>query len=138
MHQINVGCVPNLQQHNRQIAGNRIAPQARLSPAVVAQHRSLGPQRRVGVEDGTGKPPKTLCVSLRGIELPQDYLAVGPCKIKDAVCQMAILILVDQLQAAVTSFADARNQVGGGGLSRVEIDLVADCDNGIKNRPLTA
>src|SRR5579859_3425046 len=138
MHQIDVGCIRNLQQHNRQITGNCIAPQARLSPAVIAQHGSFGPQRRVGVEDGTSEPPKILRVGLRRIELAQEYLAVGPCKIKDAVCQMAILIFVNQLQAAVASLPDARDQIGGSRLPWVKTDQVADCDNGIENRALAA
>jgi len=73
--------------------------------------------------------PVTLCISFSGVELPQEHLAMCPGKVKNAICQVSVLILVHQLQAAVARFAHAGNQVGSCGLPWFQRDMVADSNN---------
>ena len=50
-HQIDIGRIFNLQQHDRQIAGNGVAPQTGLPAAVLDEDARVGAQRGIGVDD---------------------------------------------------------------------------------------
>jgi hypothetical protein len=54
-HQFDVGRVADLQQHDRQIAGYRVAPQPGLPAPVPGDDGGIGAQRGVRVSDGTGQ-----------------------------------------------------------------------------------
>ena len=54
-HQIDIGRVADLQQHDRQIAGNGVAPEAGLPAAVLDEDARVGAQRGIGVDDGAGQ-----------------------------------------------------------------------------------
>ena len=50
-HQVDIGRIFNLQQHNRQIAGNGVAPETGLPPVVLDEDARIGAQRGIGVDD---------------------------------------------------------------------------------------
>ena len=54
-YQLNVRQVADLQQHNGQIAGNHIAPQAGLPATIPADHARVRTQTSIGIDDGTCK-----------------------------------------------------------------------------------
>ena len=110
-HQIDIGRVADLQQHDRQVARNGVAPQAGLPAAVLEENARVGAQRGIGVDDRAGKTPIELRVGLGGIDLPQDHLAMGPRQIEDAIREAPILVFLDQAQGGVAGLADARDDV---------------------------
>ena len=95
-YQIDIGRVSDLQQHDRQIAGNGVAPQAGLPAAVPAENARVGAQRGIGIDYRAGKVSVELRVGLRGVELPQDHLAMGPRQIEDAIRETPILVFLDK------------------------------------------
>ena len=95
-YQIDIGRVCNLQQHNRQIAGNRVAPQAGLPAAVLDENARVGAQRGIGVDHGGGQVCIELRIGFRGIELPQDHLGVCPRQIEGAIRETPILVFIDK------------------------------------------
>ena len=137
-HQIDIGRVSDLQQHDRQIAGNGVAPQAGLPAAVLAEDARVGAQRGIGVDDGAGKVSIELRVGLRGIELPQDHLAMGPCQIEDAIREPPILVFLDKAQGSVASLPDAGDNVDRCRFLRIERDSMTDRDNRIEHGALAA
>ena len=124
-HQIDIRQVADLQQHDRQIAGNGIAPQAGLPAAVLAENGCVGAQRGIGVDDGAGKASIELRVGLGGIDLPQHHLAVRPRQVEDAIREMPVLVFPDQAQGCVAGFADAGDHVDRRRLFRIERDPIA-------------
>ena len=137
-HQIDIGRVSDPQQHDRQIAGNGVAPQAGLPAAVLDEDARVGAQRGIGVDDGAGQASIELRVGLGGIELPQDHLAMRPRQVEDAIRQTPILVFLDQAQARVAGFADAGDDIHRRRFFRIERDPVADRDNRIEHGPLAA
>ena len=49
-HQIDIGRIFNLQQHDGQIAGNGVAPKTGLPAAVLDEDARVGSQRVIGVD----------------------------------------------------------------------------------------
>ena len=137
-YQIDIGWISNLQQHDRQIAGNGVAPQAGLAAAVLDENAGIGAQRGIGINDGAGQPAVELCVGLGGVELPQDHLVMGPRQIENAIRQTLVLIFFDQALACVAAGADAGDNVDGCRLFRIERDLRPDGDNRIEHGALAA
>ena len=68
-HQIHIGRIADLQQHNRQIAGDGVAPQPGLPTPIADQHGGVGAQGGVGVNDRAGQARIQLRIGLTGIEL---------------------------------------------------------------------
>ena len=99
-HQIDIGRIFDLQQHDRQIAGNGVAPETGLPAAVLDENARVGAQRGIGVDDRAGEASVELRVGLCGIDLPQDHLAVGPRQVEDPIRETPILVFLDQAQAA--------------------------------------
>jgi hypothetical protein len=93
-HQIDIGRISDLQQHDRQIAGDGIAPETGLPAAVLDEDARVGAQGGIGVEDRAGQVTVELRVALGGIDLPQDDLAMGPGQIEDAVRKTPILVFL--------------------------------------------
>ena len=137
-HQIDIGRICDLQQHDRQIAGNGVAPQAGLPAAVLDENAGVGAQRGIGINDRAGQPAVELRVGLGGIDLPQHHLAVGPCQIEDAIRETPVLVFLDQAQAGVAGVADAGDDVDGRRLFRIERDSIPDRDDRIEHRALAA
>ena len=125
-HQLDVGRIGNLQQHDRQVAGNRMPPQPRLPAPVLHQHRTVGPQERVREHHQAGQALVQLRVRLRCVDLPAHHLAVGPAQVEHTVSQTAIAVLVDQRLAGLAVAAHAGDHVHGGGLVRGQGDAAAD------------
>src|SRR5689334_1096500 len=90
-----------LQQHDRQVAGNRVAPQPGLPAAIPDQNTRGCTQRCIAVDDRTGKAAIQLRIGFGGVELLQHHLAVRPGQLEHAIHQAAILIFIDQTQYAV-------------------------------------
>ena len=89
--QLDARVVADADQHDRQIAGDAVAPQPRLPAAVADQHAGLRPAQRGGVDDRAGQPAVRLGVGLAGVELPQQDLAVRPGQFEDAVGQARVV-----------------------------------------------
>ena len=68
-HQFDIGRIFNLQQHNRQIAGDGVSPETGLPAAVLDEDTRVGSQGSIGVDDRAGKAPIQLRIGLRGVEL---------------------------------------------------------------------
>ena len=99
-HQVDIGRIFDLQQDNRQIAGDGVAPKTGLSPAILYEDARIGSQRIISVDDRAGKAAVKLRVCLRGIDLPQEHLAVCPCQIEDAIRETPILVFFNRLRHA--------------------------------------
>ena len=106
-HEVDVADIGNLQQYDRQVAGNRVSPEPGLPAAVPDENARGRAQRRVGVNHRAGEAAVELRVRLGGIELPQHHLAVCPGQLEDAIGETMILIFVDQTQRRIASVADA-------------------------------
>ncbi len=91
--ELDVFLVVDPQENDRQVAGDPLAPQTGLPPAVLHQEARAGPMRGVGVEDRAFESPVELCVGLGDVELAQDHLAVRPRKVEHAVGQALVAIL---------------------------------------------
>ena len=108
-HELDVRRVADLQQHDRQVAGDRVAPQARLAAPVLAiSVAGVGAQRGVRVEHRAREAAVELRVGLGGVELAQRHLAVGPRQLEHAVGEMAVLVLVDEREARVARLGRRR------------------------------
>ncbi len=119
-HEIDIGRVANLQQHDRQIAGDGVTPQPGLPTAILDEHGRVGAQSGIHVDDGTGEARIKLRIGLGGIELPQHHLAVSPRQVEDAVRKIAVLVFVDQAQGHVAGVSDAQHDIDRRRLIRIE------------------
>ena len=122
-----------LQQHDRQVAGDRVAPQPGLSAAVSDQNARGCAQRCIGVDHRAGEAAVELRIGLGGVELPQHDLAVRPRQLEHAIRQTAILILVDEMQYGVARLAGARDHVDRHRRAGVDDHLMADRRNRIQH-----
>jgi hypothetical protein len=101
----------DLQQHDRQVARDAVAPQPRL-PAPVAQQRcGAGAQRGLRIDHAAGQARIQLRVGLGGVELAQHHLAVRPGQFEDAVGQASVHVLVRQRQAGLAARGRAVDDV---------------------------
>ena len=134
-HQFDIFRVLDLHQHDRQVAGDRIAPQAGLPAPVLQQDAGGGAQRGVRVDHRPGEAAIQLRVGFAGVDLAQHHLAVGPRQLEDTIGEAPVLVLLDQAQGRVAGFADASDNVDGRRLFRLERDPVADRDDRVEHRP---
>ena len=137
-HEVDVGGVGDLQQHDGQVAGNGVAPKPRLSAPVAHQHRRVGAQRRVGEQHRRREARVQLGVGLGRVELTQHHLTVRPGQIDDAIGQMAVEILVDQRQRDVAAVRHAGHDVQRDRLTGIEREHAADGDHRIEHRAVGA
>ena len=103
--------VSDLQQHDRQVAGDGVAPQSRLPAPVAQENAGLRAQRRIGEDHGARKARVELRIRLGGIDLPQRHAAVRPREIEDAVRQMPVLVFADEAQRGVARLGHAEGHV---------------------------
>ena len=80
--------------------------------------------------------PVELGVGLRGVQLAQEHLGMGPGQIEDAVGQPPVLVFPYQAQGRLAGLPHAKDHVDGRGLFRLQEDAVANGHDGIKHRPL--
>ena len=137
-HQIDIGQVCDLQQHDRQIAGDRVAPQTGLPAMVLHENARVGAQRSIGVNHRAGQVAVQLRVGFGGVDLPQDHLAVGPGQFEDAIRQTPVLIFRDQAQARVAAFTDAGDNIDRHRFLGIEPDAMPDRHNRIQHRAFAA
>ena len=131
--EIDIGGIADLQQDDRQIAGNRIAPQPGLAAAVAGKHAGIGAQRGIGMDHRTSQPGIKLGIGLGRIELTQDHLAVRPGQVEDAVGEMPILVFLDQAKGHLAALGNARHQVDGHRLFRAQGQQMANGDDRIQH-----
>ncbi|KAF5056940.1 hypothetical protein DSECCO2_362120 [anaerobic digester metagenome] len=136
--QLDVGDVLDLEQHDGQIPGNRMAPEPGLSPSVLDENARLGPERRIGVDDRSRKPAVELCVGLGRVELPQEHLAVCPGQVEDSVRDAAVLVFFDQAQGLFPCFAHAGDDVQRDGLFWLQDDAAADGHDRVEDGAFSA
>ncbi len=137
-HQFDVGRVLDLQQDDRQVAGNCVGPQAGLAAMVFHQGGGVGAQRSVRVDHRAGQAAIQLGVGFGGVQLAQHDLAVGPGQFEHAVGQVAVVVLVDQVQRGVALVGHAGNHVHGRGLVGLQGNGVADCHHRVEHRTFSA
>ena len=137
-HQVDIGRIFNLQQHNRQIAGNGVSPETGLPAAVLDEDARVGAQRGIGVDDRAGKASIELRIGLCGIELAQQHLAMCPCQIEDAIRETPILVFFHQAQGGIAGFTDAGDHIYRCRFFRIERYPIADGDNRIEHGALAA
>ncbi|MNS87683.1 hypothetical protein D3C72_1216330 [compost metagenome] len=136
--QFDIGRVAYLQQHDGQVAGNGIRPQAGLAALVLDQDAGLGAQGRIRIDHGIGQARIQLRVRFARVQLAQHHLAVRPGQLEHAVGQMAVLVFVDQVQRRIALFGHAGHAVDGDGLVGFERDDVADGHDGVEHGTLAA
>ena len=137
-HEIDVGRVLDLQQDDRMVARDRVAPQPGLAAPIAEQNAGFRAQRRIGVDDGAGEAPVELRVGLRGIDLAQRHPAVRPGEVEDAVREMPILVLLDQSQRGIARVGHAGRDVDRRRLLRIERHPVPYRDDRVQDRPFAA
>ena len=137
-HEIDVLRVPDLQENDRKIARNCVAPQPGLATPVPQENAGLRAQRGIGVDDGTGEARIQLRIGLGGIDLPQRHPAVRPRQIEDAVRQVPILVFSGEAQGGIARLGDAGRDVNRRRLLRIESHPVSDRDDRVQNRALLA
>src|SRR5205823_6232412 len=95
----------------------RVAPQAGLSLAVLAEDTWVCAQRSIGVDDRIGKACVELRIRFAGMELAQDRLATRRRRGKNAIRHWPVLIPISERNARVACRADAAEQVDDCGRS---------------------
>ncbi len=133
-HQFDVVGIADLQQRDRQIAGDRMAPQSGLAAPVLQQQFAVGAQRRMHVHHQPGQALVQLRIGLRGVDLAAHHLAVGPGQVEHAVGQAPVAVLFDQRHARGAVAADAVDHVDHRGLLRRQHDPAADRDHRVEHR----
>ncbi len=137
-HELDAGRVADLQQHDRQIARDGVAPQPRLPAAVLHQRCGAGAQRRIRIEHRARQAAIQLGVGLRGVDLAQRHPAVRRREVEHAVRQMPVLVLAGEREAGFARLADAEHHVDGCRFTRLERDAAADGHDRIQDRALAA
>ena len=112
-HEFDMGGVGNLQQHDRQVTGDCVAPEAGLPATVFDQDARGRAQRCVGVNDRAGEAAVELRIGFGGVELPEHHLAVRPGQLEHAIREPGILVFVDEMQHGIPRLGGARNHVDG-------------------------
>ena len=103
--------IADAQQHDRQVAGDAVAPQSGLPAAVAGDHAAGRAEQRVGVQDAAGEPAVELRVGFGRVELPQHDLALRPGELEHAIGQVAVVVLLDQPDRALARLGDAGHEV---------------------------
>ena len=132
--QIDARCLRDLQQHDRQIARDRVTPQPRLAAPVAHQHARRAAQRCVRVQHRAREPAVKLRVGLGGIELPQHHLAVGPRQVEYAIGEAAVLILFDQAEHRVARIGHSAHDIDRRRVAGIDRDLLANRRDRIEHR----
>ena len=109
--EFNMGGIGNLQQHDRQVTRDRVAPQARLSATIRDQNTRGCAQRRVGVNHRAREASVKLCIGFARVQLPQHHLAMRPRQFEHTIRETAILVFVDETQHGIPRLAGTRNHV---------------------------
>jgi hypothetical protein len=125
--------VADVEQDDRRVARNAVAPKAALAAPVAAQHAGP-PAGRVGVDQGAGQPAVELGLSLGRVEMAQGHLAVGPRQIKGAVGHAGALVFLRQRERGLPAFRTPSRQVDDGGLTGRQGDRAPKRDDRIEDR----
>ncbi len=88
----------------------------------------------VEIDNGAGQTCIELRVGLAGVELAQHDLAMGPGQFEDAVGEIAVLVLGNQMQGLFARVGSADDDINHRRLFRFEYDLKADRRDGIEHR----
>ncbi|MNJ37092.1 hypothetical protein D3C77_318990 [compost metagenome] len=132
--QLDIAGIADLHQHNRQIAGNRLAPEAGLIASVAGQQCAVSTQGGVGVDHRGGHLLEQPRIDQRTVELTQQHLAVGPREVEDPVGQMTVAVFGNLLQATFTAASYTGDQVDGCRLPGLQADTTTNRDNRVEHR----
>ncbi len=140
--QLDVVGVADLQQHDRQVARDAVAPQPRLPATVAQQHRVVGAPARLRVDHRAGQARVELRIGLARVELAQHHLRVRPRQLEHAFGQAPVLVLLGQRHARIARVADADHHVDDHALVRRQREgaaagraRVEDRSGAIRQRP---
>ena len=132
--EINFLGVADAQQHDRQVTGDAVSPESRLSARVLRQDRRVRSTGRIGIHDRAGQPSVELSIGLGGIELAQIDLPVSPRHIENAIRQMPVVILVDQHERSFARVGHAGDEIEDDRFIRCQRQGVTDRDDRIEDR----
>src|SRR5581483_1050721 len=107
-HQVDLRGVGDARQHYRQVAGDAVFPQRRLSRQSRRRARVRAVRR---VQQPRSDPFVKLRVARADVQLLHHHLLVRPCQFEHAVVQMRLAILVRQRQRVLARGGDAGDQV---------------------------
>ena len=132
--QVELAGIGESAQHNRQISGDGVRPQARLAEAVSRDGLSR-PQGRPGEENVRGQPLEPSGVLGCNAELGQGGLVVDPRLLERAryFGQIAQPARQSHRLVAVGGHCGAEGKDGGGALG--EPDAATQAENGVQDRP---
>ena len=136
--EVDVRQVADLQQHDRQVARDRITPQPGLAAAVLQDHRRIGAHGGVGEHDRTRQALVVLGFRFRDAELLQRHLVVRPRQVEDAVGDAPVLVALGQVLDALARVGRARDEVDGRGVVGLEHDALPDRDDRVEHRAFAA
>ena len=71
-HQVDVRRVGDPQQHDGEVAGDRVAPQRRLPAMIAGDHFRAGAQRRIGEDDRAGESRIQARIGFGRVDLAQE------------------------------------------------------------------
>ena len=136
--ELDVLAIGDLQQNDRQIARDRVAPQTGLTTAVPEHRARVRAQGSVCMYHGAGEALVDLRVGFRDVQLPQHDLVMRPRKAEHPVGEMPVLIAVDQLLRALASGSYTRHHVDRDGPIGVQDDLLLDGHDRVQHRAFAA
>ncbi len=136
--QIYIRRIADLQQHDRQVAGNGVTPQTGLPTGIPEEDAGFGAKRGVRVDHRPGQPSIEFRVSLAGIDLPQHYLPMCPGQIENPIREAPVLVFFDKAEAGIAGLAYARNNIYGCRFSRIDRQPIPNRDNRVEHGALAA
>ena len=125
--------VADAQQDDRRVARDAVAPKTALAAPVVEQHAGAGTAGGVGINQRARQPGIELGLRLRGVEMAQGDLAVGPGEIEGAVGHARALVFFHERQRGFPAFGHAHDQVNAGGFVGRQGDRAPQRDDGIQH-----
>ena len=130
---LDIGRVADAEQHERVIAGNAVAPQAALAPPVLAEQRGARPAGGMGVKERAGQAAVELGLALRGLELAERHLAVGPREVEGAVGHAGVAVFLHLREGGLPALGHAQHQDDDGGFMGRQADRAAERNDGIED-----
>ena len=125
-YDVDVFGVGDAQQHNRQIAGNPLWPQAGLCAAAAHDRIRGRAEGRRRIDHMSGKPLKQPCLARRHAEMVELHLRLGPRQHRGARKRRGVAMLVDAIeQCGATGGGDGPERHANGGAGR-NADAAAD------------
>ena len=136
--QVKIVGITRQQRDDRQVAGDRVAPQARLALRVSGENGRLRTQRREGDEHCGGQIGIAARILGACLQLIENGLGVCCRGVDQEVCHAPVPVLSYQLVAALARVADTADQIHRRGLAGLENHAAPDGCHRVENRARAA